>query len=239
MKFIVFVFLAVSVCFAQQAKPTTQLENQQSGKKSNDLPLIPMSKEEAKQFWVWIANQGIDYVGGGEDFKNVSKKTKDRLQWIVDMEKRGLTAKLEFGRIQEEPVHYLMTSSYQGENPVLGVNLSWLAVLFLDKYNSKTPIDREGRNTLTIAFSHEAIHLKHGVLIMNALQSDPEVRAFEERRTWAQNVIEDIRPMLEKGEPMDENLIRADKLLRSCNDDMDCPAFKKFISDNLLVKNNQ
>jgi hypothetical protein len=219
---LMFALVLASACFAQQVEPAKQ---------SDEPPLISMSQEEALQFWGWVANQAINFVSGNDEFKNVPQQTVGRLQWLVNKQNDGLTFNLQSGRLPKEQVHILMLLSFKGSDPVVDVNLSLLTVMHWEKYKSKTPIDRKSRNTLILAFAHEAIHLKHGPFVMYAEQSDMQLREFEERRTWAQSVLEDIRPMLDKGEPMDDDFVQADKLLRSCNDDMDCPAFKKFTFD--------
>ena len=166
--------LLASACLAQEAEPTKQ---------PNEPPVISISQEEALQFWAWVANQALDFVPGSNEFKNIPKETVDRVRWIVNKQNDGLSFNLQTGQLPQEQTHFLMLSSYKGINAVVDVKLSFLAVMFWENYKSQTPIDRKSRNTILIAFAHEAIHLKHGPLVLLAEQSDAQLRVFEERRT--------------------------------------------------------
>lgn len=216
-------FIALPLISAAQQAPMA--------KQPEELPLIEATKDELLQFWGWVMHH-VEI--GTENSKYLPPQTSKRLLWLVDsLQKKELSFDLATGRVPPIKQLVIMVADYRDGKPIILVNLSQLAIWYWESYKSKTPISRQERNTLTLALSHEIIHLQHGPLVLAAVKSDPQLRDFEERRTWATFAIEDIRPLAEQGEPLNEDFVQTDKTLRSCQDDMDCPAFKKLISDHL------
>lgn len=214
----------LAVSKAQQTQPDQQPQ---------EPPMVVATENELLQFWGWV----MDHVEAGtEGSKYLSPQTNKRLVWMVDkLQKKELSFALATGRIPStEKIHALMVADYEAGKPIVRVNLSLLAVWYWGNYKSKIPISRQERNNLTVALSHEIIHLQHGSLVLQAVKSDAPLHDFEERRTWATSVIEDIRPLVEQREPLRDDFVLADKALRSCQDDQDCPAFKKFLYEHTI-----
>ena len=209
---------------AQQVQPTQQ---------PGEPPLVVATESELLVFWSWL---GGHIELGTDNSKYLPPQTSKRLLWLADkVQKKEFSYQLLTGRIPStQQVNPVMFADYEAGNPIIRVNLSLLVIWYWENYQKKIPISRQERNNLVIAFSHEIIHLQHGPLILQAARIDPQVNAFEERRTWATSVMEDIRPMLEEGEPLRSDFVEADKILRSCQDDQDCPAFKKFLSEHVI-----
>jgi len=222
-------FLLVIVFAIAMLPAISKAQQVQADKRPEEPHMIEATEQEFLQFWGWV----MDHVDA--DPKYLPPQTAKRLQWAADqLNKKQLSFELATGIIPDQKATFVMIADYVGEKPLIRVNLSILAIWYWESYKSKTPLSHQERNNLAVFYSHEIIHLQHGPLVLTATKTDTPLREFEERRTWAMSVIEDIRPLLEKGEPLREDFVLADKTLRACGDDQDCPAFKKLMEEHAL-----
>lgn len=206
-------FLLTGVVAAQDATISSQ---------TKESLLDTMTTEEAFKLFNWVL--GHLKV----DTREFGPKTSQRIDWMFrESQNINFTLAKRVAEDTEEKTH-LMIAGYDNGKLELKVNLGWLVKKYWENYRSNTPISRQDRNDLAILLSHEVIHLQHGPLLLQALKTDPALLGFEERRTWAQSVIEDIRPLVERNEAVNTDYTVAQILLRYCDDDMDCQAFKNF-----------
>lgn len=217
-------FVLAMVTVLSMSVQAHQLPNKQPTEK----PVMEMSKAEAWSFFQWV--MGLMDVKLDAN-KHLSTWTKERISWMFKENQEDRIAFNVFasGRILDGQQVYGMASGYADGKANIEVDLSLLGIWFWDSYKQKTSVDRVRRNDLAVMLSHEVIHIQHGSAILQGIKSDLVLRKEEERRTWTASVLEDIRPLIRRGENLNEHFVQANEALRICNGDPDCPAFDKFI----------
>lgn len=217
---ILFVLLLPTV-EAQTVKPAPE---QQVAEK----PMVVVSPEELEKFFRWVMGLVDNQL---EVNKNLPIWTKDRLQWVIKQTTaKQLIFNLGVGRVDENKTLYGATAGFMEDGTMnIELNMSLMTIWFWDNYKDGTPVDPARVNDLIIMLSHEVIHLKHGSDVLHAVATDLNLREEEEKRTWVISVLEDIRPLLRKGEKMNEHFVQASEALAACKGDPECPVFVAFI----------
>lgn len=209
------IILPVSALAQQKQKTNEQVAEEVFAK---------VSDAELSAFFQWIMTQVADHSNKSQHF---SPLTKGRIAWMFDNAGQNFTlSKKIVGGPGWGEVSAL--AGFKAGKPAINVNFGKLVQEHWQSYQTKSALSLLDLNNMVIMFAHEVIHLQHGPLLIEVMKTDPPLLAFEERRTWAQSVIEDVRPLVQKGQPLHGDYVVAEQLLRSCNDDMDCPAFKNF-----------
>lgn len=201
---------------------------QKADNQSVQKPLIQLTEKEALAFFQWVMNlMNVEH----EANKQLPPWTKERISWFFrqNQEDQLTLSVIATGLIGDDQQVIAMASGYKDGKANIEVNLSLLAIWFWDSYKQNVPVNRARRNDLALILSHEVIHIQHGSVILQEITVDPALRKEEERRTWAVSVLEDIRPLIRKGEKMNDHFIKAEEAFRFCNGDPDCPAFEKFV----------
>jgi hypothetical protein len=189
------------------------------------------TKTKALAFFEWIVGQLDPNL---DENSYLPVKTRERLSWFIKQRQEGkLPVTVAPGIItpsQQLNSGIRMITTFNGGKPTVTVNLGLLATWLWDNYIQDVPMSRHLKTELAITISHEVIHLTGDP---TGEMTKAENRA-EEKRAWAIEIFEDIRPLAEKGEFLQEDAARANEILKFCKDNLDCPEFLKFIDEHSL-----
>ena len=84
------------------------------------------------------------------------------------------------------------------------------------------------KNTFALSLVHEAVHLERPPEFFFTKTKQETID--EECRTWSKVDINAVRYLRQIGQPLDEDWIKADDILKRCNDEAaNCPELAAFI----------
>src|SRR3989344_2516444 len=130
----------------------------------------------------------------------------------------------------------LMASGYNGQKMEIEISLLKLWGFVNVDYPVTKYDSRVAKHTFMNGMVHEALHLrgqKKEFFDFSENSTDTQ-RVYEERlkeelRVWPIMIINVIRPLRVVGQPLNNDDIEADGILRGCKDDPSCPLFVEFI----------
>jgi hypothetical protein len=83
------------------------------------------------------------------------------------------------------------------------------------------------KNLFALALVHEAVHLERPEFVTQPYDMVASIE--EEARTWNRVVLYAVRPLRARNIPLPSDLLKADDILRSTNDNPQSPIFRGFI----------
>lgn len=124
-------------------------------------------------------------------------------------------------------------------NILLATPESEAVKLFNDLLAAIHPVHQE--NAYMTPFMKEKIVWVYNEIAANRLEFRPyagfgrdangkEDRMQEEMRTWFKVNKEAVRELRSKGQPLDLDFIEVDDILKRCQDDLQCPEFKDYVT---------
>ncbi len=154
----------------------------------------------------------------------------EKINWLQSMLKSKQLDMVGYEKQYSDPYSRpMMQTNYVGGKFVLTASLETLLYFQRVRYGLKTGgPNRIMLNTVALALTHEAIHMERPDQLNQDNSRDLILR--EEARVWQKFTVQGIRVLRLKSEPLDSDFVRADDILRSCNDNVNCPAFKTYIA---------
>lgn len=195
-----------------------------------------ITKVEAFGFFDWLINQANPKR---EENNYLPAKTKERMSFLFKlMEDKQLGFEVLPTILSglDESTSVAMYSEYKDGKPSMATNLGYWASKAWDNYQQYGSIQRVVRTEFITVLSHEVIHLAKGPESFQGKKTR-EQHLLEEKRAWTMQILEDFRPLIEKGEIIREHDLRAHGILSSCGDNPDCPEFMKFVESHTPPEN--